>query len=1209
MLVAYDWLPLLNLLQDVPFYKRVRVLLTARDSFVSDRLRNLSGMEWKPVRIEVGRYDMNRNGAFDAKLSAAGISREELPESVLELASVPRFFDLVVGLRSKLGNVDSVTVHHLLWEHGASTFTASAFGAYGWNELVLNLAKEFRDGSLEPTRTQVENLSGSAATHADQVYRRVSIVVDSVFARLSDYGELEFEPDFVRYALGLALVKALEKETEESARSELERFLQPISDYDERAEIIRAAVSIALARKWEERPNVLLGVLCCSWVQSQNLPQSHVTELRMLASRLVEPLLDAVERTGGHGSSSARYIAVNALCNLDRSNRTVARAIASRGAQWFRLISQERSENTKDNDENSAYARRRKRLKSRIGTSEVGRRIVLGREVKILENTDGGLHVAIAQLMQGRPLAEGIELLEASALHQAITVETQEEISWLTILNSVDPAETAMELRARSEIMASRAPEAGVHADLNSKVAAILLRRTGYEEDLARALQVDPGLDGWPSYEEDYLKDPAMSFFRLERRHAAETLLRKDMALVPRIRRAKEFFLDPTMSVPDEFTREVVAAARSLDFDKMAPGRSRSREDWDWRIYSLALARCAPDELARLERARLKDFAQRSGERRYGASIAALDSILLIGDDERCALRSLRCRKPETPTNSEWMTQTNLLMAEFLGMPPVEQFQQISDVELDGVGMSFTKVCATPSSDDLDELVKLSGSSPEHLSKIASVFGEKPVSVSGYAFDQLVRVLDSELEDAALGAVWVMLGLNAPERLGAVLEKKGWCWSADRSDIENRMGSRALAAKNRETAFADFAEQLAPAELLGALSIRDCLREDVALAIKLLNSVVQDTRIKPPETQIDVWHDRNSAERMEQYLYTAGSLREENAGADDLRGVLRRMRSPEQYEERRQEIATRYFERVKEARRVGAQFHLWMVTPAQFDIVFKLCPEAIDAWLQGMSDGTTVFARRVVLANGFFVPLCEAMLRHMPERGLALWRALRANLTNPSFVVNGDMDLLVQALFSAGRCEIVDEALDEICALDESNSDEELLNIVVGARANDRLEWLREKVARDAKSACPLAKRRAAYLEPLLMVPEIAADEDWPEEQFGGGVREQAWKLAQREAFARHWLHSFVDAESPEAAHACWRLFLACADRRVWSWMGDVLGYDLAGDTGWEDTKKRFADMQSMRLRHEMSRNERDWAKEYTRWRYPRDLWPWNKGG
>ena len=1202
---SLDWVALLSHWQDEPFNAHTRVLASVRESFLSERMRNLSGLGWQPTRIEVGPYDLTPGGEFDEKLRVAGLTRKDLPHSLIDLARVPRLFDLVIQLRERLGDVQKVTIHRLLWEYGASAVPVSAFGKHGWRQFVLRLASEFRAGRNKRDLAEVEEITATATAPQDQIYQRVSSVVDGVFTRLSQFGELEFEPDFVRHALGLALVKTLEEELTGTAQEELEQFLGPIAGHDERAEVIRAAVSIALARSVDLDPPAYLSALCESWVQSQNLPEEHVAELGILAPQLVGPLLNAIEQSMSPASSSPRYIALNALCQVDRSDHAIARTIAARGARWCQPVSLERRNLTQAEDENSEYAHRRQRLESRIGSAEVGTLVVLDRTIEIVEQTNNGFLVVAAQLLQGRPLVEVTDFLEAAALNSAITGTGHAECRWLNALNTVDPMETAASLRSISENTASRQPEPGVHADLGRRVAAILLWWTGFEEDASKASELDPRLDHWLSYERDYLPDPAKSLFSLERRHATPTLSRKDIVLRSRIDRTKKYLVDPNLSIPQGLLGELVAVSQSLDFDKTATGISRTAEDLAWRDYSLALACCSPEELTRVGRTRIRSQTSRVGESRFGAANDVLESMMIVTAAERSALHTLRTKPQNKKDNNEWLTQRNLLIAEIQGETPSTQIQKIVESDLEFIDAALSSACGCPSTADLDNLVKQYRSTPENLFRVAKALTEKKVEISDQAFGDFLSLLDDGSRGSEFEPLWIFLGRNSPEQLGAVLKERGWSWSANKPYIENIMGSEAVAAANRHAPFSQFAPRLAPVTLLGVLHKREFSKKDVQSAAELLNLVIFRQGQTPPETRLDVSHDREAASEQPDYLFSVGDIRSDNDDGGKRERFLERMRAPEEYEQRRQEIGKRYFEEVMESKRAGAHFLLKFENPDHFDKVLEYCPEAVESWLEGIDSESSSFVRRIQMADGFFVSLCEAMLARGEERGVLLWHKLRKHL-HTRFTIYGDMDRLVYALIGAASTAETERALEELYQIEQTANDNELVNLVVAARLSDRLAWLRRMVARDKKSPSPVHRKRAAFLEPLIMRPSIAKETAWPEGEATDVTKETAWILAQREAFGYHWLLTFAKADTIERAHAAWYLFLACADRRAWSWMHSILNSYSGNIEQCEEAKRSFLSQQKQRLTRAMADNEKHWKDNFGGIRYSKWLMPWN---
>ena len=1209
---SFDWLGVFRQLEDDLFYQRTLTLISSRTSFFEERLNELRTLDANPVRIDVRGYDLAPGGTFDQKLKLAGLSREELSEELIQLAAVPRLFDLVVKLKDSFGGVSAVTVNRLLWAYGTSTIgvsTDNAFSEDDWRRFIIELAKEHKDANRNSTIQRIKDLSKDATLTPDQIYQRVSGVIDSIFTELSGDGELVFDSDFVHHVLGLALVKRMEQAgSEVDAAIVLEEFMDPIAGYDSRAETLCAAVNISLLRENSQQPE-WLGTLCTFWIQTQNLPDEHIKELGVLAPELLTPLLDVIEASGSHVLSTPRHIAVNALSKVKKSDGPVAQKIAERGARWHRFISLENHGSGTEQGENSPYGHRCKRLKERITTAEAGEVTVAGRVFEIVEYRGDDLVIAAAQLLQGRPLADATEFFVTGAIHQAIVGggTEHESQSWLNVLNTVDPEKAAERLRSASEMVRDRTPEPGIHADLNKRIASLLLWRTGYAEDAEKAWETDPKIDHWFSYETDYLNNPARSFyFRLERRHAAQALRDTGLPIIRRTERAEDALLDPSFEVPPEFIDELISTGDGFDFSQTATGRNRTSHDLEWERLSLALARCAPGKLAELERKRLLGISDRPADQRFGASLVVPGAMLLVRKNESAALQTLRNRGNSELDSAEYTTQTNLLISEIQCKSPVAQVRRIMESRLEKIDLYLASACDPPTEREIDLLLDEYGDNEEKLRRLAGILGAHDLTLSDRALNTFFNLLKPGDADAASGAVWVLLASNEPVRLGTMLDDADWAWSLERHIMENIMGSFAIAASNLGTPFTEYAHRIAPAKLLETLSQEERSREDVELAIELLNGVIFGDSIDPPEPGVAIFHEQDKVE-IKGYQCTIGDVLVEDENQDNVVYLVERLNSPEKYKKKRREIVDTYNREAKEARRSGAQLYRVHFTAENFEPVLKHCPHAVETWLEGLESSSPEFIRRVRLAEGFFVALCEALLKNYPSRGITLWRLLRENLIT-GFIGRADIDRLVYALFTAQPCVEVDTVLEEIYCIDEARNDGGLMDLVIAARLSGRVDWLRQMLSRDTESSCPMHRQRAAFLEPLLLCPAISGDEDWPEGQAASdfdNICDQSWMLAQREAFAVHWLRKFAEANTVESAHACWRLFKACADRRARIWMRSIYESHATRNEILEAVKQKFVEQEEHNLKNGIEENEKSWSDHFARRRYPNSLMPW----
>ena len=1207
---SLDWVGIFQQLEDDPFHESVSTLISTRTDFFEERLHALKGLISSPDRINVGNYDLTPGGEFDQKLTLEGLSRSDLSEHLIQHAVVPRLFNLIVELRDELGDVGMITVHRLLWEYGRSTIrevSAGEFSNNEWRQFLLNLAKDFREGSSSLTRQQIELWSATPTRTQDQVYRRVSGIIDSIFTTLDHDGEPHFDSNFVSHALGLALVAKLKKSdlAKEDFVTLLNQFLDPISGYDDRAEILRAAVSITLLR-CDDKLAISLSNLCTCWIHSQNLPESHLNDLNILAPELVTPLLDVIESSSGHSLAAPRENAIAALSTVDKSDTEIAKTIAKRGTKWLSLVSINIWENESDRSEHSIHNQTRKRLEKRIGVADPCTVNILGRQFQILEFKEDDLIIAAAQLLQNRPLKDAIDFFVYGAIHTALVrnISVEDTQSWLNVLNTIDPEETAVGLRIASKTIRSTLPQVGHHPDFNARIGSLLLWRTGYSSDAEEAWRTDPKIDHLNLYETDYLPDPSRSFFRLERNDSARVLCDTSVSIVYRIERAKDALLDPNFQIPNKFKDELFSFADNFQMSQVGTERNRNIQ---WDELSLALARCNPDYLANWERERIRLYPERPSGQRLGSALSARESMLLVRNEESMAIQALRKRVSDASNKEEHSIGTNFLIAEIQPLASVNQIMKVLESELDGLDSYLCRSCHSPSRNELDCLVQLYRDDQLMLGRLATILAENELDLSDRAFDLFSALLFNNSSGNTPAGAWILLATNNPERLGEELENSDWCWSYTKSHVENMMGSDAIAAYNRGNHFSEFARRIAPARLLSALSQGERLQEDVVSAVERISASLLQYDDNAPEPGLVIYHDQVMASTGK-YEFTIGDIVEQHDDIKNFLSLVERMNHPEKYTQRRHEIFKSYREGIKKARQSGAQLLHCHFEHEEFNLVLDLYPEALEKWLEGMEQPTDEFKRRVRLAEGFYVALCEAVLKRDPTRGIQLWRTLRLCLT-VKFIGRMRIDRLKYAPFIAPSCPEVDSLLEDLYAIDEAQTDKDLLDIVISARISERIDWLRQMVSQDEKSACPACQRRSVFLKPLLTIPSIADDSDWPcGEPIGGHqfIHEHSWIMGQKEAFARHWLQKFAETDRTELAHAYWLLFLACSDIRVKTWMMDVYKQHKFTNGFIETVKERFFIDQRHRLEQAISKNENSLQKKFSLRNTTSCLLPWS---
>ncbi len=535
---SVSWLPLLKAIQGAAFEGRVRVMLSTRRHHFEDKLACLRGLVVPAVPIAVDVYDAAAGGELDQMLAFEGLTRADLHPELVELARTPRLFRLVVRFRDRLVEAGQVTVHRLLWEYGRDTFgdrAGKSFSEAQWHAWLAEIANRYRCGIQEFSLRDLGETASRPDLSAREVYARLSDIIDGRFAAPGPSGAMQLSPTVVAHALGTALLAHLDSMSDatfEAAEAKVTQWLDPIAGLDQRAEILRAAVSILVERGG---PTItpIGGVLVTAWLQTQNVTDGHRRELASLAPNIPEALLDAVEQSGAHAQASARLWAVNALRAIPRSEGPPLTAIVARIRAWFSIVSREVDNRP---DANADFERQRaERYRARIGVDASGPLTVLGVQLRLVDRDDGRLHAAASSILEGFPLAKILPCFEAIAVATAVRghADAWQGLRWLCYLNEVDPEPTAAALRTLSAEICARPPEAGIHPELPARAAALLLLLSGQEADEEMAAATDPRIDRQLTYEKDYLPNPSGSLFALERRHADIALNDKEQPSTP----------------------------------------------------------------------------------------------------------------------------------------------------------------------------------------------------------------------------------------------------------------------------------------------------------------------------------------------------------------------------------------------------------------------------------------------------------------------------------------------------------------------------------------------------------------------------------------------------------------------------------------------------------------------------------------------------
>ena len=243
--------------------------------------------------------------------------------------------------------------------------------------------------------------------------------------------------------------------------------------------------------------------------------------------------------------------------------------------------------------------------------------------------------------------------------------------------------------------------------------------------------------------------------------------------------------------------------------------------------------------------------------------------------------------------------------------------------------------------------------------------------------------------------------------------------------------------------------------------------------------------------------------------------------------------------------------RIDQARLAGASLYLANVDPEDFGPVLSLAPEMVDRGLDGCAERSDDFRRRLRLAEGTYLSLCEALLTSEPARGTELWRALRSTMTT-RYIGAAGVEELLHIAFRAPHSPAVEVLRRELLDPLECGSDQALNDLAFVATLNGNAGWLQSAIDSDSSSPVAWRCKRGLMLSGFTAGNRLPVEGAWPDGQVTSDhadLRRRSARDRWTEGCARHWWQIYLAAADVKSAYAAWILFRNAADRRAQIWM------------------------------------------------------------
>ncbi len=1153
---SVEWRQFVNVLQGSKFHGRVSVLLTTQTMHFDGALEKFRHVSGGVDAAVVEPYDASPGGEFDQILKVHGRAQEEFSPELRQFARVPRFLPLVLALSQDTDVQGEPTVTRLLLAHGRDQLAMRerrAFSNEDWEAWLqklaaVHMAEITGKASLAPlsfTHRELDAHVALASLEHGRNLRRLEEIVDGTWMeRVAPHSNV-YRPkeSTINLALGVDVVAQLESVVPsdlEEIEAQLARWLDPLRATSAAADILAAALSIAVHKKLPSESPITQAILT-ALLQSQNVGDAHRLEVRALAPALGDALMGATERSLGRPNTSARAWAVESLRRIPVSNVKAWERIFDRLTRWVSHVTCPAT-----SDESHKFFS--DRLIAKIGRADFGTRPVLDVPLRVHERENTDLAQYVPQLLLDRPLLPALKVLVAASVAAAVDSERASiwnGLRWVLLLNRLDRAETVSALAERATSMrVSAAPEEGVNSSLGAAVTQMLLWLTT-DEACERLAYESPNASSRGERYESYLADPVKSGFAVERRHAAAVLMAPDMWWLPKGQKIELYLGDPTLTAEVEFSDEIGKAATGFDTVEL-----RSKGFWDKSDHTLEnllplAARFAPIAAADIGHRFLRGLRTRAGEPRKWAADGARAFFLLSDAATSEAARFLAMNRPDGPADpQERMISLHLLEIGIVGETIDSQLDRL----VEGSNAFLTI-----------ELLEITRPGPPEVAKLfvqrhdwgiarvrevlLNYMAMHPVpGVDDEVFDLVWEVAFEEPPSSLRVLAFMALARAEPVRFGTALMAKGWQASPSQEHLEQVHGSAAILCASPGKSLTELAKIAAPWTLLFEVRRRGGIAAEVREVASLLAGLLRPDVVSAPPDSIVVSVDT----QRPLYAMFDPAVPDVDNSPESLVNAFK----PEE-QLRLHDVALKtgkeYLERF---RKEGLGLGLQVFDVADARMLVEHVMPAVSQWLDGMEGPSVPFINRLNGAGGLYIALCEALMETDSPLAIPLWHAIERNLRVTYIGVAGINALRFLPFRVQSRVAV--ELRAYLCELRHHSSDRSYLELVICATTSKATEWLRERARLDQAAVESWRQMRGITVEGLLGHDGDANALTWPQGPTVttlDEVRRRATERSNCLVLAKHWWYEYGAANDATRAYRAWILFCTYVDRRAFAWL------------------------------------------------------------
>lgn len=1174
-----------------PWAHAIAPIVTTRPSYWP-KVAGYSHIKW--LQVQVSEYD---EAELETALSQRDLAREHLPPEILPLVRKPRYLELAVQHRSAMVASGDITVPRLIYEdwRDRESRRAGLASETEFQQAIATLAGIQREHQrLEAADLQVATAGSEYGALLGELQTSGVLVPEGRHWKV--------EPARLALGLGLLLVERLSHDSEGRQPSEvLESWLEPAPDVDLKARIVEHAVIHSL--RSPTCPSEIRSLLIAKWLGMRN--QEARLGTATAAYFLLDPaaFLSAAEALWSDAVDDAwaEEVLKDALERF-ASTETVLAHLVPAFERWMGFVL--------DHDETRVRgATRRSRLAQL--SEEIGREVTSGplehAGATLTVVSDPGLlrlsrlALAIISTTDRRPFAHALATGYLSdALDDRSNVS--ELCRWVIRTAGVS-------LWPLLEPAGRRFVAAGSTAGRQAAYRLFTAVGTAAALELRAALPDDtfPTSALLARYEQD----PCTAGFAWRTEHCSRCAGRDDVPVRIMAQQLAKCVRDPTFAVPQNTIDRLVAAAETIDTQKVWSSVGQTEHDLSFDTVEVVAASCAPSALADLVRRLAVEVSSREELPLRQLAYQLRRFRLALTAPEMSAIRlTLDRLRTDSVDDDKEATRAEHPLFDLLlsGMSAGEQLDGLLKRPREArLYTSFGDHFKPMAWGEVRERLRRTQSEHETACVLALACSH-PKTVPDDAGADLTPLLGSG--DALVRYLAFILtyraGLESAARAFSTTE-----WRAGTVDgrlpLEDHWGSLVLARWGTDLSYDELRDRVAPTYLGEAVSARGFRPAEVSQYAEDLDEAwrhcsrepetpypsIEVTGRKSPSADLDLPRVPTSEFSRTIAFRARGSTWGGQPSDPPPRNLLSGPSDAEL-----QSMHTRLGEVLAEQRQARNHWFAQRFSTTGLKEVILARPDLVDRWLGGAAGLSSVGAR-TWLARSFYESLCEVLLSTEPAKGAALCAAL-GETQGPVHFIDEDtgVPILDFALFEAPDCNDVRVLWES--HLERAASDRDLLVLAALAAHGPASPWLSERIDKDLASESPLLKVRALRLlgfgsDGLPSSLRTCSTDalEWQDEQLTAALKDQSVG-----EWARQWFSTFVSTGSDDVALGAFRMFLRCVDSRYVWWRDGV--DDLAPH------RRSFLASAADDIERAIQKNEEKLRNRFLGMRVAkRQVWPW----